>query len=593
MRRFWSELKRRGVIRVVVAYAVVGVGVGGAAEAFLPNLGAPEWALSTVLAMIVLGLPVAAVMSWAFDVTPDHGPSVVAASAGPAATGPAAAPTLTSGPSTAGAGAPDTPPSLKSIVVLPFTNLSADPGNEYFSDGVTEDILTYLARIQDLHVISRTSAMAFKGSSATLREIAAELGVATVLEGSVRRADDRVRVTAQLIDAATDRHIWAEQYDRALDDIFAVQSDVAEEIANALQARLSPQELSGLRDVPAPDMETYELYVKGRQAIWTIQPQEISRGVSLLEAATERDPKLAGARATLAFGYLISAYWAGAEPRKAWARAFEAAGQALELDPRNPTAWGALGAAQGHQDFDWEGSAESMKKATEFGPNDRDAHFFRGVNLLTKGCYAEAAVFYQRAAELDPLDPLVASHRAVALWCGGDAVAGEKIFGRVLTEFPNFADAHGLRALGLSRDGRWEEFAEANHRGARLTGMHPVYRARQALGLRKAGRIDEALEIVAEVREADLSTLSNVRALAALAAGEDDLALEELSVAIEERQPTTWRSRSYRWRSRNVSRCRCGCASGNSSTSRTRGYRNATLPSGTGDGVRAERPHVP
>jgi adenylate cyclase len=537
VRRFWSELKRRGVIRVVVAYVIVGVGVGGAAEVFLPNLGAPEWALSTVLAMIVLGLPIAAVMSWAFDVTPDHGPFVVAASTGRAATGTAAAPTLTSGPSTAGAGAPDTPPSLKSIVVLPFTNLSADPGNEYFSDGVTEDILTYLARIQDLHVISRTSAMAFKGSSATIREIAAELGVATVLEGSVRRADDRVRVTAQLIDAATDRHIWAEQYDRALDDIFAVQSDVAEEIANALQARLSPQELSGLRDVPAPDMETYELYVKGRQAIWTIQPQEISRGVSLLEAATERDPKLAGARATLAFGYLIAAYWAGAEPRKAWARAFTAARQALELDPRNPTAWGALGAAQGHQDFDWDGSAESMKKATEFGPNDRDAYFFRGVNLLTKGCYAEAAVFYQRAAELDPLDPLMASHRAVALWCGGDAVAGEKIFGRVLTEYPNFADAHGLRALGLSRDGRWEEFAEANHRGAKLTGMHPVYRAREALGLRKAGRIDEALEIVAEVREADLSTLSNVRAVAALAAGEDELALEELSVAIEERQP--------------------------------------------------------
>jgi TolB-like protein len=532
VRRFWSELKRRGVIRVVVAYVVVGVGVGGAAEVFLPNLGAPDWALSTVLAMIVLGLPVAAVMSWAYDLTPDRGPS-----GAPVADRAAETPDLASGPSTTSAGATDTPHVPKSIVVLPFANLSADPNNEYFSDGVTEDILTYLARVQDLHVISRTSAMAYKGTSSTLREIAAELGVATVLEGSVRRAGDRVRVTAQLIDAATDRHIWAEQYDRALDDIFAVQSDVAEEIANALHAQLSPQELSGLRAVPTADMETYELYVKGRQAVWTIQPQEIRRGVSLLEAATKRDPELAGARATLAFGYLIAAYWAGAEPRKAWARAIMMATQALELDPRNPTAWGALGAAQGHQDFDWDGSEESMQKATEYGPNDRDAHFFRGVNLLTKGCYAEAAVSYQRAAELDPLDPLMASHRATALWCGGDAVAAEKIFARVLTEYPNFADAHGLRALGLSRDGRWEEFAAANHRGAQLTGMHPIYRAREALGLRRAGRTGEALEIVGEVREADLSTLSNVRSVAALAAGEDDLALKELSVAIEERQP--------------------------------------------------------
>lgn len=151
-------------------------------------------------------------------------------------------------------------------------------------------------------------------------------------------------------------------------------------------------------------------------------------------------------------------------------------------------------------------------------PNDRDAHFFRGVNLLTKGLFAAAAEAYERAAELDPLDPLMASHLATALWCSGNQDAGEKIFVRVIEEFPNFADAHGLRALGLSRD-------------------DPIYRAREALGLRRAGRPDEARAIVEEVQQADLSTLSNVRAVAALAVGDDVLALEELAVAIEERQP--------------------------------------------------------
>ena len=150
MRRFWSELKRRGVIRVVVAYVVVGVGVGGAAEVFLPNLGAPDWALSTVLAIIVLGLPIAAVMSWAYDLTPDRGPS-----GGPVTADVAGTATLASGPDTASAGTPDAPPSPKSIVVLPFTNLSADPNNEYFSDGLAEEIINALAQVTGLKVIAR------------------------------------------------------------------------------------------------------------------------------------------------------------------------------------------------------------------------------------------------------------------------------------------------------------------------------------------------------------------------------------------------------------------------------------------------------
>ncbi len=217
---FWAELKRRHVVRVTVEYVVVAVVVGGAADIFFPGLGLPDQALTFVLALLVFGLPIAAVLAWAFDVAPDGADR-------------------TTGDTVAA-----TPPASfdpKAIAVLPFTNLSDDPENEFFSDGVMEDILMHLSRIEDLRVTSRTSAMTYKGLVKPIREISAELRVGTVLEGSVRRVGNRVRVVAQLIDCKTDEHLWGETYDRDLEDIFAVQSDVSRKIARSLRSRLAPE----------------------------------------------------------------------------------------------------------------------------------------------------------------------------------------------------------------------------------------------------------------------------------------------------------------------------------------------------------------
>ena len=226
---FWTELKRRRVIKVGLAYVIVGLGVGEGANSFLPPLGAPAWVVPVILAILVLGFPFAVVLARAYDVTPEGVVRDSVATVGAeaeVALRDSPEPTLAQGRSTTPA-TPSTSDDRPSVAVFPLANMSGDPDNEFFSDGVTEDILTHLARVKGLRVTSRTSVMQYKGTSKTMREIARELGVDSVLEGSIRVAGDTVRVTVQLIDAAADDHLWAESYDESLEDVFAIQSDVA------------------------------------------------------------------------------------------------------------------------------------------------------------------------------------------------------------------------------------------------------------------------------------------------------------------------------------------------------------------------------
>lgn len=515
----------------MTAYLVVGTGIGGAADVFLPNLGAPDWAVPTVLALIVLGLPVAVILSWVYDLHPDSGvDTAIPAGAGTAPERIRTEPPLLSSPPQAF--------DRKSIAVLPFENMSEDPGNEYFSDGVTEDILTLLARIDDLHVISRTSVMVYKNTSMPLREIARTLGVGTVLEGSVRKAGDRVRVTAQLIDAATDAHLWAETYDRSLDDIFAVQSDVAEQIANALHAHLAPDEITRIRSQPASDMGAYELYVKGRQRIWVIRPDEVTRGIRMLEEAVELDPQLAPAHASLGWGYFLSAYWAGGIPREVYGKAQTSVDRALEIDPRNPIAWSGEAALRVHLQYDWEGGLEAARTAIRYGPSERDAVFILAATYLLSGRYQEGADAYADAIALDPHDPLVVCHRAVCLGRLGRLDEAEALFARIAAEYPSFADGHSLHSVVLGYHHRWLEMAEANRKGAELTGGHPTYRSREAMALARAGRETEALALADRVEaEADGPLPPNVRVMLALARGRKKEAMKALDDAIEQRNP--------------------------------------------------------
>src|SRR5437868_10451830 len=318
---FFAELKRRNVYKVAVAYAIVAWLLIQVATQVFPFFEIPNWAVRLVVLLLILGFPIALFLAWAFEITPegikraeDVSPeqsitkhtgrkliwtTVVLAVI---AAGLLAFQLLRSRSAT-NFGASTIPATgsrpEKSIAVLPFENLSRDPDNAFFTDGVQDEILTDLARIADLKVISRTSVMQYKtGVQRNLREIGQALGVAHLLEGSVQRAANRVRVNAQLIDARTDAHLWAQTYDRDLADVFAIQSEIAKTIADQLQAKLSPSEKAAIEELPTKDLVAYESYARAKtlieDAVFSApQNESLFEAVRLLNQAIERDPVLA------------------------------------------------------------------------------------------------------------------------------------------------------------------------------------------------------------------------------------------------------------------------------------------------------------
>src|SRR5213595_3754154 len=324
-KRFLGELKRSNVYKVAVAYAVVGWLLVQVATQVFPFFEIPNWAVRLVVLAIVIGFPIALVIAWAFELTPEglkrtedvdlaaqgsrksHAWIYIvivgaAFSIGLIFVGRYTARNAATGARTEAATGLSIP--QKSIAVLPFENLSDDKGAAYFADGIQDEILTKLAGIADLKVISRTSTAKYKSKPEDLKTVSQQLGVATVLEGSVQKAADKVRVNVQLIDARADSHLWAKTYDRDLADVFAIQSEVAQEIADSLQAKLSPAEANTLATAPTNDTAAYDLFLKGefqlRAANLSLRPESFEEGITWYQQAILRDPHFALAMARLA-----------------------------------------------------------------------------------------------------------------------------------------------------------------------------------------------------------------------------------------------------------------------------------------------------
>jgi TolB-like protein/Tfp pilus assembly protein PilF len=427
---FFSELKRRNVYKVAAAYAVVGWLLVQVTTQVFPIFEIPNWALRLIVFAIIIGFPIALVMAWAFELTPEgikrtedvdlaasarqprkHAWIVVvivgaALSVGLFFFGRYSAQT----PRQSEAAAVSTIPQ-KSIAVLPFENLSDDKGAAYFADGIQDEILTKLASIADLKVISRTSTAKYKSKPEDLKTVSQQLGVATVLEGSVQKASDKVRVNVQLIDARADSHLWAKTYDRDMKDVFAIQTEVAQEIADSLQAKLSPAEANTVASAPTKDTQAYDLFLKGefeqRVANSNFRPESFDQAARWYKEAIAHDPNFALAIAQLAICQLRRHWLTDPLSEAELMEAGRLAKQALTLAPDLPEAHVAVGLFHYYGFREYEPALTEFQRALELRPNYSLALQFIAFVHRRQGKWDRTLDELKKSIDQDPRDPYV------------------------------------------------------------------------------------------------------------------------------------------------------------------------------------------
>ncbi len=363
----------------------------------------------------------------------------------------------------------ENPAGQASIAVLPFVNMSADPDNEFFSDGVSEELLNVLARIPELKVAARTSAFAFKGTDAKIADIARELGVDHVLEGSVRKAGDQVRVTAQLIQADDGFHLWSETYDRQLDNIFAIQDDIAGEIASALRVTLALDDQRGGNLTGTTSLEAYEHYLRG-MSLWHERTADSLRGaVAAFNAALAVDPDFAKAHAGQALTWSVYPGYITMDSEEAVNRVFDHAEQALKLDPQNTDALAAKANAYATQGRFAE-SAALYERAIELNPSFATAYQWYGRVRVYEGNFDEAQALMHRARDLDPRSRIISTNLAWAYLSDNEIERGAELMRQAVEDHPDFPDALSSMLVSSIMTGACEDIERLGHHHASLLG---------------------------------------------------------------------------------------------------------------------------
>jgi adenylate cyclase len=398
---FFSELRRRRVIRVIVLYAIAGWVVIEVTSTVLPGLNLPDWTTTLVILLVALGFVIAIMLAWAFDIGPGGIQRTPAAASAETETETASQKQPEHAEQKPAASVADTS-QRKSIAVLPFVNMSGDAENEYFSDGISEEILNLLVKLPQLKVASRTSAFIFKGKEASIPTVARELGVDTVLEGSVRRAGERVRITAQLIEADSDSHLWSETYDREMDDVFAIQDEIAQNIADALEVTLSPKERRSIQYVATSNAQAFDFYLRGRSFMYTMTRRDYEHAIRMFEQAISVDAKFALAYAGIADAYSHLFRYADAS-RENVRKSVEASEKAIALDPDAAEPHASRGLS-----LFISGKFEEAKKefelAIKLNPNLFEAYYYYGLACSSNSDFEAAEKMYLKAIEVNPAD---------------------------------------------------------------------------------------------------------------------------------------------------------------------------------------------
>ncbi len=431
-------------------------------------------------------------------------------------------------------------PRISSLVVLPLANLSHDSEQEYFADGMTEELITDLAKIATLRVISRTSAMRYKGSQKPLSQIAQELKVDAIIEGSVLRSGERVRITAQLIQAATDRHLWAESYEGDLHDVLTLQSQVARAVANEIKVKVTPLEQARLATVPPVNPAAHEAYLKGRFYWNRLDEANLKRGIAYFEQAIAQDPGYAPAYSGLADSYFRLVNAANAlSPSEAYPKGKKAAEEALRLDSTLAEGHASLAMLRFNYEWDWSGADQEFKRAIELNPSYAPAHHFYAHFLMAMGRVDESLAECKKALESDPLDLGISLHQGWHYYYARQPDRAIEYTRKALELYPNAAMGHWYLGQAYEQKGIFPDAITELRKAATLSGNRPLFLSFLAHAYGLAGKRSEAMAILHELAGQSSHHYVSAYSVATVYAGlgDRDQTFAWLRKAIDERSP--------------------------------------------------------
>jgi TolB-like protein/Tfp pilus assembly protein PilF len=506
---FFAELKRRNVYKVAIAYGVIAWLLIQIATQTFPFFEIPNWMVRAVIVLLLLGFPVALILAWAFELTPEGIKRTEDVEPGRRSrnrawiyvviiAGAVAAGLFFYGRYTSSKRGAEM--SEKSIAVLPFENRSEDKANAYFAEGVQDEILTRLSKIADLKVTSHTSTQHYKSVPENPAEIAKQLGVAHILEGSVQKSGDAVRVNVQLLKAANNSHVWAETFDRKLTDIFSVESDVAKAIADQLRAHITRQEEQVIAAKPTKNIEAYDAYLRGRY-FWNKRTSDgIKHAIEHFQQSIERDPDFALGHAGLADSYIALTFYNFAAPHETMPKAKESAIKALALDNTLAEAHASLAHILMNYDWNWSAAEKEFKRSIELKPDYATAHEWYAIHYLTAtGRLEEAVQEMKKALELEPASLVMNTFMGATLYYAGRYDEAIDQCRRTIEMDPNFTVAHWYLGLAYEQkqvlDAATEEFKKA----ISLSGGSPLMKAALGRAYAKSQKEHEANEMLNEL----------------------------------------------------------------------------------------------